>query len=125
MFSKKLSIGDNSVIGVRCMFSGKVRIGNNVMIAPEVFIYARNYAHGCTDIPMVQQGYEEERPVVIEDDVWIGARATILPGVTIGKGSIVGASAVVTKDVPPYAIVGGNPARVLKRRNATQELSET
>lgn len=116
IFSRKLSIGDNSIIGVKCMFNGAVKIGKDVMIAPEVFIYSRNHAHDRIDIPIAQQGYEEERPVTIEDDVWIGARATVLPGVTIGKGAIVGAAAVVTRDVPPYTIVGGNPARVLKHR---------
>ncbi len=65
---------------------------------------------------MDQQGFAEEKPVVIEDDVWIGSRVTILPGVTIGRGSVVGAAAVVTKDVPPYSVVAGNPAKVVKTR---------
>ena len=63
------------------------------------------------------QGYKEYPPVRIEDDVWIGARAIILAGITIGKGAIIGAGAVVTKDVSPYAICVGNPARVIKYRN--------
>ena len=67
--------------------------------------------------PMWKQGFTPPRAVIIEDDVWIGARVTILPGVHIGKGSVLGAGSVITADVPPYAVVGGNPARVLKYRN--------
>lgn len=115
-FSRKLSIGDNSGVGIDCQLQGTVTIGNNVMMGPEVYIYTRNHAHDRVDIPMIEQGYEEERPVTIEDDVWIGSRVTILPGVTVGRGAVIGASAVVTKDVPAYAVVGGNPAKVLKMR---------
>jgi maltose O-acetyltransferase len=65
---------------------------------------------------MCKQGFEEAKPVYIGDDVWIGGRVTILPGVHIGNGSVVGTGAVVTKDVPDYAVVGGVPAKVLKYR---------
>lgn len=98
------------------MVQGTGTIGNNVMMGPEVYIYTKNHAHDRVDIPMIDQKYEPERPVTIEDDVWIGSRVTILPSVTVGKGAVIGASAVVTKDVPAYAVVGGNPARVLKMR---------
>lgn len=121
VFCSRLRIGDNSSLGIRSMVQGDVRIGDNVMMGPEVYIYTQNHAHDRVDIPMIQQGYEEERPVIIEDDVWIGSRVTILPGIRIGKGAIIGASAVITKDVPPYAIVGGNPAKVLKMRDETKE----
>ena len=114
--SRRVSIGDCSGIGMDCVIQGGVKIGKNVMMGPQVFIYTQNHCHERIDIPMITQGYEEEKPVVIEDDVWIGSRVTILPGVHIGEGSIIGASAVVTKNVPAYAIVGGNPARVLKSR---------
>ena len=67
---------------------------------------------------MCQQGFSEEQPIHIGNDVWIGTRAIILSGVTVGDHSVVGAGAVVTKDVPPYAVVGGVPAKILKMRNA-------
>lgn len=116
VFSSKLQIGDNSSLGINSVVQGKVIIGTNVMMGPEVQIYTQNHCHKRIDIPMIEQGYEEERSVVIGDDVWIGSRATILPGVTIGSGSIIGASAVVTKDVPNYSVVVGNPAKVVKTR---------
>ncbi|MCA9936785.1 MAG: hypothetical protein KC415_22775 [Anaerolineales bacterium] len=73
--------------------------------------------HGFADVqrPISEQGYTNA-PIVIEDDVWIGFQAVILPGVTVGKGSIIGAGAVVTKDVPPYSIMGGVPARLIRQR---------
>lgn len=69
-----------------------------------------------TDIPMNQQGHLEKKEVVIGDDVWIGRRVIILPGIKIGNGVIIGAGAVVTKDVPDYAVVAGVPAKVIKYR---------
>ncbi len=86
------------------------------MMGPEVLIYTQNHDFSRTDITMDQQGWADEKPVVIEDDVWIGSRVIILPGVTIGKGSVIGASAVVTKSVPPYSVVAGNPAKIVKTR---------
>lgn len=91
-------------------------IGKNVMMGPFCLIYTFNHQTARTDIPMIQQGYTAIKPVVIEDDVWIGARVTILGGVTVGKGSVLAAGAVVTKNVPEYSIVGGNPARILRKR---------
>jgi len=116
IIARRISIGDYSSIGMNCVVQGGVKIGNNVMMGPQVFIYTQNHNHDRTDIPMIAQGYEEEKPVVIGDDVWIGSRVTILPGVHIGEGAIIGASSVVTKDVPAYSIVGGNPAKVIKSR---------
>ena len=91
-----------------------MRIGDDVMMGPNVSIYTRNHAFERTDVPMNTQGVSDEKIVVIENDVWIGANSIILPGVTVSKGAIIGAGAVVTKDVPEYAIVGGNPAKVIK-----------
>lgn len=115
-FAMCLEIGDNSSLGVDARLYGPVKIGNDVMMGPEVYIYTYNHNFARIDIPMNRQGLEEGRPVIIGDDVWIGSRATILPGVRIGNGVIIGTGAVVTKDVPDYAIVGGNPAKILKYR---------
>ena len=87
------------------------------MMGEACFIYARNHKTDRLDVPMCIQGFEEYRPVVISDDVWIGARVTILPGAKIGKGVIIGAGAVITGEIPDYAVVGGVPARIIKYRN--------
>ncbi len=113
---KGISIGDYSGIGVDAKLSGEITIGNNVMMGPEVMVYTSNHNYGRRDIPMIEQGNSEMKPVAIGDDVWIGARAIILPGVKIGSGTIIAAGSVVTKDVPEYSIVGGNPAKLLKKR---------
>ena len=115
-FSYSVELGNNSGLGINCRISGKTLIGDNVMMGPNVCIFTANHLFDRIDIPMNMQGISKERPVVIEDDVWIGANTTILPGVKISKGAIIGAGAVVTKNVPEYAIVGGNPAKVLKYR---------
>jgi len=86
------------------------------MMAPDVIILSKNHEYGSLDRPMRAQGEQAEKPVIIGDDVWIGTRVVILPGVNVGKGAILAAGAVVTKDVPEYAIVGGNPARFIKSR---------
>ncbi len=117
VFTPGLSIGSNSGIGVRCEVYGPVRIGNDVMMGPEVVIYTRNHRHDQKDIPMRCQGLEMEKPVTIGNDVWIGRRAMILPGVEIGDGAIVAAGAVVTRSMPPYSIIGGVPAKVIGMRD--------
>jgi maltose O-acetyltransferase len=115
-FSPNISIGDNSGIGVNCFLNSGTRIGKNVMMGPEVHVYTSNHRHERIDVPMIEQGYENARTVIIEDDVWIGAKAIILPGVRIGKGSIIGAGSIVTKDVAAYSVAAGNPAKVIKQR---------
>lgn len=121
VFSGRVSLGNGSGIGVDCRLYGPVWIGDDVMMGPEVIIYTRNHVSTRTDIPMRRQGYEEAQPVAIGDDVWIGSRVTILPGVEIGKGCILGAGAVVTKSTEPYAVVAGNPARLIRYRGASAE----
>jgi maltose O-acetyltransferase len=112
-----ISLGDDSGIGYNCYLQSPVRIGNQVMMGPEVLILTGGHQHQRVDIPMCFQGDTEKQEVIIQDDVWIGARVTILPGVTIGKGSIIAAGAVVTKSTPEYSISGGVPAKVIKMRN--------
>lgn len=88
------------------------------MMGTDVVVITKNHAFNQTDIPMMQQGFEDERPVIIGNDVWIGDRVIILPGVHIGDGAIIAAGAVVTKDVPAYAIVGGVPAKLIRMRQS-------
>lgn len=112
-----LEIGDNSNIGrysyVGC--SGFIKIGKNVMVSPRVSFFAENHNFEHTDRPMKEQGVTRE-PIVIEDDCWIASGSIVLAGVTIGKGSVVAAGSVVTKDIPAYSIVAGSPARIIRNR---------
>ena len=116
MITSSMKIGDRSGCGINSVMHGRVTIGSDVMMGPECIIYTRNHEFSDITIPMNKQGFSEEREVIIQDDVWIGGRVTILPGVVIGKGAVIGAGAVVTKNIPEYAVVGGNPAKVLKYR---------
>ncbi len=113
---RMINIGDNSGIGINCRLPGCVNIGNDVMMGPWVIILTKNHETSRTDIPMNRQGFTKEQPVTIGDDVWIGSRAIILPGVTIGRGAIIGAGAVVSSDVPEWAVVAGNPAKIIRSR---------
>jgi maltose O-acetyltransferase len=112
----EIEIGSNSSLGVDCFIPYDLKVGKDVMMGPFVVIIGDNHEFASRDIPMRLQKKRVYPPVVIEDDVWIGASTIILPGIRIGRGAIIGAGAVVTKDVPPYAICGGNPARVIKYR---------
>jgi maltose O-acetyltransferase len=120
-----VSIGDNSGIGLDAFVLGPVFIGRNVMMGPNCTILGLNHEFGQLDRPMLEQGSGPPRPPIIEDDVWIGANVTILPGRRIGTGAVVGAGAVVTSDVPAWSIVGGNPARVLQMRKAMRPCAES
>ncbi len=113
--------GKNITIGFHCHINENVfiqgaKIGSHVMIAPGVSILCKSHNFSDRTIPMIKQGETLENCPVIEDDVWLGRNVIIMPGVRIGKGSIVGAGAVVTSNVDPYTIVGGVPARVIKSR---------
>lgn len=115
-FNPNVCVGNRSSIGINSELDGPVWIGNDVMMGPEVVVYTRNHCHDNRDIPMIEQGYEDYKPVIIEDDVWIGRRVIILPGVVIGKGSICGAGAVITKSVEEYSVVAGIPAKIIGKR---------
>lgn len=116
VFTPELEIGNNSGVGIDCEVYGPVTIGDNIMMGPEVIIYTSGHKHDRIDIPMMEQGSSETRPVIIGNDVWIGRRAIIMPGVTIGDGVIIGAGAVVTKNIEPYMVAVGVPAKAIKSR---------
>lgn len=116
VFNYALKIGNNSGIGENSELYGDITIGKDVMMGTGCIIYTRNHKFDSLDLPMWKQGFDEVKPVIIGDDVWIGGRVIILPGVHIGNGAVIGAGAVVTKNVPDYAVVGGNPAKVIKFR---------
>lgn len=115
-FDSMVELGDYSGIGEKCIITNKVIIGKNVMMAREVLINPNNHIISNTEIPMNKQGFEQKKTVIIEDDVWIGSRAIIMPGVHIHTGSVIAAGAVVTHDVPEYAVFGGVPAKLIKFR---------
>ncbi|WP_277422331.1 acyltransferase [Minwuia thermotolerans] len=110
-------VGNDTAINEGCIITAmeKVEIGANVMLAPRVYLLDVDHRFERRDIPISKQGYLV-RPVRIEDDVWIGTGAVITKGVTIGRGAIIGANSVVTRDVPAYAIAAGVPAMVVKGR---------
>lgn len=112
-----LIIGNNVGIAQNCFIQvrGEVNIGNNIIIGPNVSIFSENHVFENPNKPVSMQGITR-KGVIIEDGVWIGTRAVILDGVRVGKNSIVAAGSIVNKDVPPYSIVGGVPAKVIKGR---------
>jgi acetyltransferase-like isoleucine patch superfamily enzyme len=112
----EISIGDHSVIDRDCVLDGRggISIGANVNLAPEVMVLTAYHDPDSDNFVGIEKG------VVIEDHVWIATRAMILPGVTIGRGAVVGAGSVVTKDVQAGTIVAGNPARFIRDRKGSQ-----
>jgi acetyltransferase-like isoleucine patch superfamily enzyme len=110
-----VTIGADSSVNSYVSIAGHVVIGNNVMIASSASIVGFNHGFERHDVPMHSQPLTI-KGITIDDDVWVGTQAVILDGVHVGAHSIIAAGAVVTKDVPDYAIVGGNPARVLRYR---------
>lgn len=116
-----LKIGENTYIG-ECnnlrAAGGPIEIGKNCMIAEFVTLVASNHKMNFGEL-MIEQDWDSTKcGIFIDDDVWIGANSVILPGVHIGKGCVIGAGSVVTKDVKPFSIVVGNPARILKKRDS-------
>lgn len=123
-YPKQVRIGKNTTINRGCQILTsyqvkhiEVSIGNHVAVAPEVSFLAVGHDHTKRSIPVTAGS------IYVGDDVWIGARSVILQGVTIGEGAIVAAGSVVTKDVPPYTVVAGVPAKVLKKRVLSENIS--
>lgn len=114
--SPNATVGDLSELGTRCMVQGNVHIGSYVIMGPDVKIYSRNHRFDRLDIPIRDQG-KNYFETYIGNDVWIGANVVITAGCRIGNHVVVAAGAVVTRDIPDFAIVGGVPAKVLRFRN--------
>lgn len=112
-YGRHVEIGNNFYANMDCIFLdvNKIIIGDNVMVGPRVSFYTAGHP---IDAEIRIEELEFGLPITIEDNVWIGGSATILPGVTVGRNSIIAAGAVVTKDVPSNSIVGGNPARLIR-----------
>jgi acetyltransferase-like isoleucine patch superfamily enzyme len=127
---KTISIGQNVYIGKSCCFqsaNGEILIGSHVLFGPGVNIHGGNHVYNQVGRFMYDinaKSTDSDGVVVIEDDVWIGANAIILKSVKVGQGSIVSAGSVVTKNVEPYSIVGGNPAQLIKMRFTDEEIEE-
>ena len=122
-YGKNIHVGNHVIINMNCTFvdNNRIDIGNRVLIASDVKMYTATHStdpsvrnHSANPNPSFWcQTYAS--PIRIEDEVWIGGGAILLPGVTIGKGSVIGAGAVVTRDIPPYSVAVGNPARVIRQ----------
>ena len=113
-----LEMGENAALNINVVVDadgGAVRIGAHATIGPGTVIRGANHRFDRLDIPIMFQGHEYGE-VIIGEDVWIAANCTITPGVTIGRGAVVGAGAVVTKDVEPYTVVAGVPAKFIRKR---------
>ncbi|MCK9159952.1 MAG: acyltransferase [Bacteroidaceae bacterium] len=113
-----LIIGDYSRIGLGNTIIGPVTIGNHVIISQNVIVTGLNHNFADVERKIDEQGIET-KPIYIENDVWIGANAVILPGVTIGKHSVVAAGCIVTHSIPPYSVCVGNPAHIIKQYDFT------
>lgn len=129
---KNVYIGSHCSLGIGGVYisaRAPIYIGDYVMSGPQVMMITGNHRTDLLGWRMIEiddnhKKEENDQPITIEDDVWIGARAIILKGVRIGKGSVVGAGSVVTKDVPRYSIVAGSPAKVIKYRFTPEEIKK-
>lgn len=117
----EVELGDRSQVGHNARLDHDVVIGDDVLMGPDVVMMSAGHAYEDPAVPINRQGQTERRPIHVGNDVWIGTRVVVLPGVRIGDGAVVGANAVVTRDVPPYAVVAGVPARVVRMRGAADE----
>ncbi|HYF79056.1 MAG TPA: acyltransferase [Symbiobacteriaceae bacterium] len=119
-----VEVGDDVFFGRLCHISNPARIGHRVMLAANVAFVGGDHRIDTVGIPTRWSGRGEALPVIVEDDVWIGHGAIVMSGVRIGEGAVVASGAIVTKDVPPYAIVGSPPARVIRNRFSAEETLE-
>jgi len=113
--SPNAKVGEYSELGTRCIIQSDVELGSNVIMGPDVKIYCRNHIFTDPTTPIQFQG-KKTKLTKIGDDVWIGANVVITAGVTVGGHAVIAAGSVVTKDIPEFAIAGGNPASIIKYR---------
>jgi len=119
-----VEIGDYSAIGIDCRVLSVV-MGKHIMMGPDVTFIAYNHNFSDPDKSMQGRGYLPADPITVGDNSWFGTKVIVLPGRKIGRCAIIGAGAVVTKDVPDYAIVAGNPARIIRfRKDVTEQASD-
>lgn len=111
-----LKIGDYSQLGQNARIGPHVTLGKDVVMGPDVVIMTTAHAYENPEVPVRLQGDLPVQPISIGDDVWLGTRVVVLPGVKIGKGAIIGAGSILTKDVPEYAIVAGVPGKIIRWR---------
>lgn len=121
-YGYRISIGDGSFLNhnVYLMDGGTITIGRNVFIGPNCGFYTANHP---LNYEQRNNGLEQALPIVIEDNVWIGGDVTVLPGVTIGEGSVIGAKSLVTKDIPANSLAFGNPCRIIRKIDQTERIS--
>lgn len=124
----KISIGERVVIRPTSMLFADTRengagiiIEDDVLVGSGVHIYTVNHAFTNLECPIIDQGHDDSKEVILKKGCWIGANVTILPGVIVGRNSVVGAGSVVTKSLPDYVVAVGNPARVIKNQNPTSK----
>lgn len=124
-YPSKISVGSGTTINRGCRFYAshhhkdvRIRIGNHVAVAPEVSFFAAGHDYTQLSLP------DTAASITVGDHVWIGARSVILQGVNIGEGAVIAAGSIVTKDVPPYTVVAGVPAQVIKKRELNVQMKE-
>ena len=114
-----IEIGDrvrfNANVYLNACIGGRIVLGNDVLVAPNVVMRASDHVTSSLEEPIAEQGHSGGE-IIVEDDVWLGSNVTVVGGVRIGKGAVIAAGAVVTRDVDPYTIVGGVPAQFIKKR---------
>ncbi|MCK7575646.1 MAG: hypothetical protein MZV65_06980 [Chromatiales bacterium] len=121
MISRDLVVCEEAFIGDSCRICPRVKIGRYVMLAPEVNITGSDHRFDIPGMPIIFSGRPTLAETHIEDDVWVGYGVVIMAGVTVGRGSIIAARSVVTKDIPPYEIHAGIPAKKVRDRFATHQ----
>lgn len=122
-YPQSLVVGEDTSINRGSVLNcgGGIKIGSNVLIGPGVIVYSQNHQYLDAETLIRVQGYER-KPVVIEDDVWVAARAIVLPGVTLARGCVIAAGAVVTKSTEPLGVYAGSPAVRIGLRNGGSEV---